>query len=507
MTTTRASPEDRLSLTWALFVGLLACWWVGPADIPLLLDNQVYFYIAERLASGVAPHISEFDPKNAFSMMLNAVAMLTGRAVGIDDLWAQRALGILLTASAFPVTWVFTRTTLRSRVAADLSVLALAGFGGFVLLGTMGSRPKVVLYLLCALVAPALAGRRYRIAGVVATLAFLTWQPALIVLGAAMVAAALGPGRVGAARSVAAGALVTFALYEAYFIYHGALADQLYQSFVFPPMYPKPHPGLANVFSRMVAWGAEWSFKTPIIVSFYVTLPLVWVYLAARRGRSFFSLTERPEAIYALVAASGAAAFSLYDYQGYPDRFFVLPFACATAGGLVAASLVWLGRRADLSRARTGTRVGLLVASVVVVATIDRPSVSWTLSLQRDGADAVSEMLTDGKSVYAIGCPHLLAMNRTANWNRFGFFPARVRMHFQRLQGERGLWTPERDGRWPDVVLLSRTEFKPNRVWLARRYVRKDHGVLRRQHVRVYELRKGRPGLGEQPPVKARPLP
>src|SRR5205085_4969515 len=50
-----------------------ACWKLNPLRAPILQDDQVYYFISERAASGIAPHLSEFDPKNALSMMVTAV--------------------------------------------------------------------------------------------------------------------------------------------------------------------------------------------------------------------------------------------------------------------------------------------------------------------------------------------------------------------------------------------------------------------------------------------------
>ena len=75
----------------------------GVIDLPLLKDNQHYFYMSERVASGVSPHKSHFDPKHALSMLLTGAAIFAGRALGIADLTSARFLSLVVRES--PTGW------------------------------------------------------------------------------------------------------------------------------------------------------------------------------------------------------------------------------------------------------------------------------------------------------------------------------------------------------------------------------------------------------------------
>ena len=88
-------------MTLFFALSIVVCLLRGPAGMALLADNQHYFFIAERAASGVAPHLSQFDPKNALSLLITAAAIKVSRLSGIgDDLAAARWISILFCSAA-----------------------------------------------------------------------------------------------------------------------------------------------------------------------------------------------------------------------------------------------------------------------------------------------------------------------------------------------------------------------------------------------------------------------
>src|SRR5262245_35580044 len=73
-------------------ITLLQCWRYEPLSRPITVDDQVYFYISERAAAGVPPHVSLVDHKHQLTALLSAAAMSAGRPLGIDDVIAARVL-------------------------------------------------------------------------------------------------------------------------------------------------------------------------------------------------------------------------------------------------------------------------------------------------------------------------------------------------------------------------------------------------------------------------------
>ena len=109
---------------------------------PIRTDNQHYFYMAERVASGVSPYASHFDGKHALSMLLTGAAIALGRPFGIPDMASARILSLLCLAISAWLAWLVTYRLTRSWRAAMLALLSLFAFSGYVSMAAMGSRPR-----------------------------------------------------------------------------------------------------------------------------------------------------------------------------------------------------------------------------------------------------------------------------------------------------------------------------------------------------------------------------
>jgi hypothetical protein len=120
---------------------------VGIGEVPLLSDNQMYFYISERVASGHPPYTSQFDPKNALSMMIWGLTIWIGRLFGVSDLLSARALSLLVIGASVGMTWLVTYRLTGSSRAAVFSALAAFSFPGYLSLASMGCRPKSFVML------------------------------------------------------------------------------------------------------------------------------------------------------------------------------------------------------------------------------------------------------------------------------------------------------------------------------------------------------------------------
>ncbi|MFN2426030.1 MAG: hypothetical protein ABR587_06245 [Candidatus Binatia bacterium] len=304
-----------------------------------------------------------------------------------------------------------------------------------------------------------------------------------------------------------AGTLAPIVLYEAYFLWHGALGEQIYQSLVFPVEYGKASRPALRVAGNILMLGEPFGLRTLVLCSAALAVAAFWsgTLLVPRRILSF--VRANPARLTLVLAASGTFAFNLHDYQGFPDRLFLLPFF-AIAGGIVigavlerAAALLPVARRSP-GDVRAANRRGwvemtaLGLAGLLLIAQLPDRSGRNALKLQREASVRVGDFVRNGKSVYAIGPLHLLAMQRLSNFNRYGFFPARIAAHMtERMRREKPL-LPLVRGKLPDVVLTSRMSYVGNRRWLERYYTRKRNSALRRQYTQLWKL---------NPDVKAPP--
>jgi hypothetical protein len=414
----KAVRARRVDAAWALLAfaaGVAACCWRDPATLPFTLDNRHYYFIAERAASGVPPHVSHFDSKHQLPMLVTAAGIRAARAVGASDVAGARAVSILAAAGTVALAWITGRALGASRLAGHVAALVVLGDEGFLTMAAMGAREKVFLAFFELLATAALARRRPAAAGIGAGLAFLCWQPAGIVGAAALAVLAAAPDRSRALPRFALGALAPVLAYHAYYAAHGALAVEIEQAYRFPALYMAGadsdlrHRVLG--FFRLAA-GPSLRSAVPLL---FVAVPASAAAAALRRPRGAAArAAAEPGLVHALLAGAGTVAFSLVDYQTYVDGFFALPFA-ALALGWAAARGVEALAAAPGRRALRATLAAAAVAAFGLRAALQPPvrAVGPELADQRALAAEVRALLDRGRSVWAVGCVHLLALERT----------------------------------------------------------------------------------------------
>jgi len=461
--------------------------------MPLLVDNQHYFFIAERAASGVAPHVSQFDPKNALSLLITAAAIKASRLSGVgDDLTAARWISIVFGSAAVALLWLCVWMLTRSRLAAHLSGVIMLGFPLFIIMTVMGARPKVFLVPFLILPVIATATRRPFWSGVFSAMAFLCWQPALVVIAGAGAAALFDPRRArGDLLRLALGLVVTVAAYEAYFVAHGALAVQLEQSYLFPRNY-LTHKATLALWQVHAGWlfhlrkGFDFASVAPVGFGLGLAAALLWTGTHPRRALA--RARSNPGAVHLLVASCAALLFTLHDYQGFPDEFLLTPYEAAIWGTLL---YVVVTRLAEGRPAMVKAMATVLVLAVVSVPAVQGTSAAYGpagLIAQRAAGRAVGEFLARGESVYAVGCTHLLAFNHHDNFVPYGFFfrgmPAYMKTKANSPDGYRPL---DEHGRMPDIILESRGFIPGGEAWLETEYREITTRVFARQRIRVWK--------------------
>ncbi|HXC49322.1 MAG TPA: hypothetical protein VN634_00440 [Candidatus Limnocylindrales bacterium] len=481
-------------------IGILACWKLNPGRAPIQQDDQVYFYISERAASGIAPHISEFDPKNALSMMVNAVFIWFGRHIGADDLMAARTASILAVGFCSALLWICARRIGGTRAMAHMAAVFPLLFVDFLTLAVAGAQPKIFLVLAILVWLYAATTRRPFFLGAAATCCFLVWQPALLMVAISPVAMfAAGERRVANLARVIAGILVPMIFYEAYFWWHGALDEQIYQSLVFAAVHHKSRPNPAWVFRSLFGLGDSNPVRQLGLFVFCFALFAAPVALVAMRRRAWTWLAGRYDRICLILGAYATTGFCFIDYQGYPDRYFVLPFIAIVSAIVAGAVLSWavgqwssripLRAPAAMPASLAKHAVPIVIVMAMLLAIPFKPYERRSLQDQRKAAAYVGDLLRRHKTVYVVSALHLLAMNRTSNFNYYGFYPVRIRAYLAERVKKEGPLLPLRDGRLPDVLLQSRMEFGPNRRWIERYYRPEKASVLRRQNISMMVLR------------------
>jgi hypothetical protein len=479
-------PEEALAFfVLSLVATMTIAFCYGIIDLPLLEDNQHYFYMSERVASGVSPYKSHFDPKQALSMLLTGAAIFAGRVIGIADLTSARFLSLVVLGISNWLAWRLTRHLTKSPQASLLAFLSMFTFPGFVYMGVMGSRPKSFLVLFMLLTTLFFVQGRLFWSGVSASLAFLCWQPGLLMMGPLVFVLILYPKRWQRIGRALVGATLPLLIYQSYFVITGSLEEQLIQTYFFPAKFMSHNfAGFIESFYRLALFwhsGLGLFNFLPLICIFGMGSRLVCFIVRKETAQSFISAAS-PGWLYVGLCALGCSAFTYYDHQGYPDLFFLLPFVAVISPCVIELHIGKLSHNRTLAY---GLVIVYLIA-LIVTGIMLKPAADYTLNDQLALASKVKQMLDDNETVYAIGCTHLLAFNHSENWMKYGFFFRGVE---EFVAEETGIDTfmPVKEGAMPSIVLLSRRPPRGSESWLDSLYTEQEIPAFNRQGIRVFK--------------------
>jgi hypothetical protein len=174
-----------------------------------------------------------------------------------------------------------------------------------------------------------------------------------------------------------------------------------------------------------------------------VALALFWLGLLRRPRHVLARLRGRRTAQASLAVAHAALAFTLYDLQGYPDRFFLEPFMAVAVGLLLARTL----------RFRPAAFLLPALGLALAVCTHALTEKRTALPMQMRKAAEVKRLHESGLSVYVVRGMHLLAFNRMSNFHPIGAFHRGVDDYIRDKTGSRH-FRPESNGELPEVIVI-----------------------------------------------------
>ncbi len=424
------------------------------------------------MLAGDPPYVGILNRAGPLAHLIPALGVAVGRVSPVDEVLSMRALFAALAAGCVALTYVVARDGFGSRLAGIVAAAAVVSFEAFTALASHGPREKVpmVLFMLAALAA--VLARRWLLAGLAVSLATLTLQiaffallPALVV---ALAAAPAGTRLRGLGRAVTGG-LIPGAIVVLYYALSATVAD-LMLGFVLLNADSRPaNPLLADpatAWAKLVCgfgW-STWAFVGGLLA------------LAGLAGWRLASPARRrhPRTTATAVLATGAVgglAWTLRDFDHYPDALLLLPFA-ALGLGAVSAEVA--------ERVRPPAGLAMVAASAVVLAGTGVHYAAThrddTLRWQRASVAAALEELP-GATLWSLEAPQALVLAGRANPTRHQMLASGLPAYIDRT------WTGGLSGffRWnldrePDLVVIGSTRDRP---WVRR--------PLRADYVRVGE--------------------
>jgi hypothetical protein len=488
----------------------------GVATRPVLADNQLYYFQTERCASGIPPHVGLMEVKTQLPSILGGATIAAGRLFGVDDIYSGRLSCVAAAALATIFGWLLVlqlagqamqRDGLAAMAASIVGAAAIFSILGLFSEAATGFQPKVYVAMFLLGAHLACAERRYVLTGFAGMCAFLCWQPSGLVL--ASCGLALMFDRRTSWKSLftmAGGALLALALYEAYFALTGGLSAQLLQEWVLAFGAPHKDKGAAEaiwfVLTESQAY-SSWPHGLPS--TFVAVAALMWLGALVRPQRTWRAVREEPGLVAFWIAAHIAVAFTLYDHQAHPDMLLVQPYfavACGIGAGWIFSVLARAGRVAV-----PATVLGAVVLSGLGLHdawhdVVHAYSGRTGLDEQRAQGHLVSMYFDHRGSVWVLGSVHLLALNHRDNWTPVG------NVGHETQQFDMKSYRPLRDGMMPEIIISGRGLRPGGSGWLQAEYVDITPVPLAGSRVRVFSRKsEDQPGFARTTAPKGAPGP
>jgi len=421
--------SQRHLIFFALFLSAVTLILVNRALVaPEAADHAMWDYMAQAILRGQVPYKDVVNIKTPLSAYLSALALLVGRAVGLNDLIAIRCLYISLAAALLLVTLAVTEAYSGSRIAALLAFCAPLACPRFYSWASTGSEPKLVMILFGMLSVLFVAKNQPSWAGFAAMLSCLSWQPGLLFAGTALLA--VWPNKRSVVRT-AAGAAIPLLATILYFYWVGGLRDLWRWCFVFDlTVYaPQGFRSLAEQASHIAAVAHRVLAAPGLLVLGLGAIGYATALFAALRrsghaGRAPVAAILLPPAIY--------VAYWRFDFNSGPYLIPIFPFAAVFAGWLIAGVIKAIALRWSAAEKRRVLNLQLLqVLGLIVFAVAAYLAVAASLNSKYQGLTldddyAMLRTLTDRlaaeDTIYAHGEINILALLNRPNASKYLWF-------------------------------------------------------------------------------------
>ena len=462
------------------------------SSLQLTRDEGIYVYSAVRLAHGVPPYQSIWDPKTPGTSMLGALSIKFGHVVGLHALDAIRFVffgtAVLTALSVYLLGRVLWKSIPPGLIGAGVFLC----FESWAFEAPSGPDAKMPGIFLVVLSMALVIRRRWILAGLASALGFLFWQPLLVFVATAGIAALLVPGRRArwtATGMTAIGAAVPIGATCIYFAVVGAFRDFIDAAFVQPATGAQPFPGFGPSLQLIQLIVTKFELFNMWTLWIGIGAVLVCVALRLVSGRrALLDAVRDPLVSVVGLSLVVVLAFSVRDFQNYPDLDPLLPFAGLGFGGVYVLIRNAATRMSDAAPLRLGVPVvcglatiGLLTASVIGFSTFNEQT-HPTLHIQRAQACAINE-IAGRHNIWSFGDTASLVLAHRTNPDNFVYFGGGVlEWKLNHLKGGLSGWKRQIRAAHPAVLEINqwRTPERPIiTTWLKRYYHATYLGGLR----------------------------
>ncbi|HEX3336092.1 MAG TPA: hypothetical protein VHS54_06480 [Jatrophihabitans sp.] len=440
-------------------------------------DEGIYTYSGQQMAHGLAPYASIVDPKAPGASMLAGLAAAVARLIGRNDVLMIRLVFFACSVLTVLAIYLLVTRLWNSVLGGLAAAVVFASFEGFAQDALAGPDAKTPGILFAVISLWLGVRRQWFWAAFAGSLALLVWQPFVIyalipVIGAVVWSSA---GRRWRALGLSvAGAATPVLLTVIYFAAEGALGKFYEAAVLFPAEGVQRAPETLGHRIQVITGVVRSSYHFSGALFWIGLVLLVAVAVVSIIGaRSGWRAAVRdPLILLVMVTLLAQAAYSLYDFQGYPDVYPLLPYAAIGFGAAVALA----ARRLKNPQARRGAAGAVLAAATALTAVSwvwfsDSPENNHAMRSQRAAACAIKRIVLPGTSLYSLGDPNPFVLTGERSPDRYIYLGSGVdTWKVKHTKGGFAGWTAEIQAHHPSVVVVGiwRGPYrKPMDEWLT----------------------------------------
>jgi hypothetical protein len=486
----------------AFLISVLVMILYRPFQRPEGGDSAIYDYVAQAVLRGQLPYRDVVDIKTPFSQFFSAGAILAGKSFGIRDLFAIRALYVLLVGVFSVTTFLVANLYLRSRAASAIAVmipLLREPIAGAFIGGTQPKLPMIIFGLLTLLM---IARDRPFAAGFFSMLSCLSWQPGLLFTGTAVLIFSryLTSWRDFKVVRVLVGAVIPLAIVLGYFYLEGALGDFwawtiTYNYSVFGP---EAGPTLGDALHHIWVISRQLFERDILLILLSVVGFVLFLFERARVRVSGKAAFESPDLFRDAIVFPPLIyfAFMLINFQGPADLIPLFPFAGIFAGWSFVRFGSWAGSIARLRRlppefARALLGIGVFFVIFVIVFVRAGSFKLRGLKLQDQDAAMLQlrQQLQPDDKIYVHGAVEVLVLLNMPNlnpyvdfdWGKDDFVASRRGVNFDQLIDEMEAEAPK----YVSITRLRRVHHRKDlEQWVDEHYEPLDLYMFNKLYVR-----------------------
>ena len=404
------------------------------------------------MANGVPYYVSIFDVKSPLAYILAGVGVIISRIIGWNDIVTIRLLFLLISCLTVVSVYFLIKYLFDSTEVGALSALLFLCFFGFSYFSAYGPRAKVPMVLFQILSIWATAKKKWFWGAFIGSIAFLTWQPMLIL---PVLTICLGfiqstqKERPLALLSSIAGFIIPLVVISVYFLSYSynAFLSFVYGTLLFHLLYADRDP--TDSFLEGVRKNLENPFFAIIegfsVMTFLIIIGFVMIVLLFLLRRSTYSSLKEMIREDSFLVIFGSfpvlIVFAFVDFQRFPDFLMFLPYVSIGCAKFLENLLLYFKTSIEnyhhdiygLKRLNSNQLYALMTLGIAMSFVFSAELMAYherdlyddryklTLAFQQDQAAEILETFGENVSILCLGRPELFVILNRTNPSRFLF--------------------------------------------------------------------------------------